>query len=129
MGVQPFKNFFFFFNFEMLDYKSYKRIIYLYLSIYHITKLQWYCNETVKVTWFVDNSVISCSFSNNQIFVSWTKIHFDPLLLDCYILIGRFLIKILTWFITSLIKGFKGILNLVLTYIFSTRDEGCFFSI
>jgi hypothetical protein len=24
---------------------------------------------------------------------------------------------------------FKGILKLVLTYIFSTRDEGCFFSI
>jgi hypothetical protein len=37
-----------------------------------------FINETVKVTWFVDNSVISCSFSNNQIFASWTKIHFDP---------------------------------------------------
>jgi hypothetical protein len=27
---------------------------------------------------FFDNSVISCGFSNNWIFASWTKIHFDP---------------------------------------------------
>ena len=42
---------------------------------------------------------------------------------------GFELTTLVTFFLMEMAASIKGILKLVLRYIFSTRDEGCFFSI